>query len=133
MFGVVQADALFALGYAVLAPSRTKGTTEVVEGIASRSATCPPGLAVLAGGQSFPVDSAGRIPNGALAAARAVDTGAALSVDGRVAMWAPEPPERCELAREGGHPHVRALCTNAPARPPFKPPLLRPGIPDTAQ
>lgn len=133
VFGVVQADALFALGYAALAPSRTKGTTEVVQGVTTRDATCPPGLVVVTGNQSFPVDPAGRIPNGALAAGRAVEVGAAIAAGGRFATWRPAPPERCELARESGHPSMRALCTGAPARPPILPPLARPGIPDTAQ
>ncbi|MBN9162650.1 MAG: hypothetical protein BGO98_21980 [Myxococcales bacterium 68-20] len=130
---ILQADALFAAGYAIFAPSREDVRQDIVQGVPERTGTCPPGILVQTGNQSLPVDPWGRLPGGTAAAGWVVDFGASISVGGRVATWTPTPSDRCLLAQESGHPLTPSICGVGPARLPPAPPPPSPSWPSATQ
>ncbi|MBX3252312.1 MAG: hypothetical protein KF901_34380 [Myxococcales bacterium] len=130
----LQADALFAGGYAIFAPSRSTTSQDYAQDLPQRSGNCPPGVVVTTGGRALPVDPWGRLPSGSAAAGWVVDFGASISLGGRVATWNPTPADRCALAQESHHPYVVSICnTTPPGRPPPPPPPVVPGWPNGTQ
>jgi hypothetical protein len=132
--GVLQTDALFALGYAILAPSRSTTSQDYAQAPPQRSGNCPPGVVVTTAGRSLPVDPWGRLPAGSAAAGWVVDFGAAIALGGRFAPWSPTPADRCALAQESRHPNAASICGTAPpGRLPPPPPPIVPGWPQSTQ
>lgn len=129
---LLAADALGALAYAILAPSRGRVRTEVGRGAVERSGACPPGVIVQTGAQHVPVQPDGSIPNAQVVAGVIVDLGASIQVGGRVSPWLTTPRQRCELALESHHPMASAVCATPPARqePAAAPPPPRAGWPN---
>lgn len=124
--GVLLADALFALGYAILAPSKSTLSDGYAEAAPVRSGMCPPGIVVTTGPRAHPVDPWGRLPPSAGAAGAAIDVGATITLGGRVSTWVPSAADRCALAQESRDPRAPWMCGVAPGevRPP--PPVLPP-------
>lgn len=130
---VLQADALFAGGFAIFAPSRSTTSQNGAQDLPQRSGNCPPGVVVTTGGRSLPVDPWGHLPSGSVAAGWVLDFGASISLGGRVATWSPTPADRCALAQESRHPSAMSICNAAPPGPPPPPPPVVPGWPSGTQ
>lgn len=121
--GFLLADAAFAFGYAILAPTKSRIRTVYGRSVPVRHGNCPSGLTVVTGGRVLPVDPLGRIPGGSATARVAVDFGASISFGGKVTAWCPSPQEKCALAHESAHPNANAICGAAPRAPlPVPPP-----------
>ncbi len=129
----LQADALFAGAFAILAPSRSTISQGYAQDPPQRSGTCPPGIVVNTGGRSLPVDPWGRLPPGSGSAGVALDWGASISVGGRISTWTPTPADRCALAQESQHPYAMSICGQAPPGRPPPPPPPSPGWPSGTQ
>lgn len=104
--GVLLVDALFALGYTILAPSKSTLSDGYAEAAPVRSGMCPPGIVVTIGPRAHPVDPWGRLPPSAGAAGAAIDIGATITLGGRVSTWGPSAADRCALAQESRDPPV---------------------------